>query len=215
MITVDVWFQGTTPILLNRATKEALMGGGKGTRRNTPKMQEDPRVSCEKRIYRLPGQPGQIAHPGAAFMRMAREAGSSHKATGSRKSLKYLVPAALRMTEELCGFYLHDRKTPVVDFEVDERSGVNPATKGRIMIFRAKLYEWALKTRIVVREDIIAEEIIRQLFIEGAEQIGLGDFRPEKGGPFGIAQMVCWETVSDPKPKTVAQKRNGSIAEAR
>lgn len=205
LILVDVWINGTTPMLQHRATEEALAGN---TRSNNPTQRPDPRDVCEAHIYRLPSR--QIAVPGSAFARMLREAGGSHKAKGSRKTLKYLVPAAVIVMDDLCGLFLLDRKSPITDFEVDSRPVTIPATKGRIMRHRARFNEWCCKVRLRINSDILEEAMVRRLFIEGAMQIGIGDFRPEKGGPFGTSDLVSWEQVSDRPVKTVAQRRNAA-----
>lgn len=210
MITIQVTVEGTTPMLIHRATEEALRGE---TRSNTVQEREDPRVIADKAVYRMPGS-RQLAMPGAAFARMVREAGGSHKAKGSRKSLKYIVPAAFLVLDDLCPFCLKDRKTPIVDFEIDARPVTIPATKGRVMRYRARLNEWTSKVTIRLNETIMGESMVRQLFVEGLQQIGLGDFRPEKGGPFGTSSIVAWDVVSDAKAQTSAQKRNGAQAEA-
>jgi hypothetical protein len=201
-----MWVEGVTSLLMHRATEEALLGE---TRGNTIKEREDPRVVAERGVYRLPDK--QIAIPGGAFARMVREAGGNHKAKGTRKSLKYIVPAAVIVLDDLCGLCLKDRKTPIVDFEVDARPVTIPATKGRVMRYRARANEWAVKVRLLLNDNIISDGIVRQLMVEGGQQIGVGDFRPEKGGPFGTFGVVAWDIVNDsrnPKP-TEAQKRNG------
>lgn len=210
MLQIKIWFEGESSMLIHRATEEALRQGS-GTRANTIKEEEDPRTIAGKAIYRMP-QSNQLAMPGAAWARMVREAGGAHKAKGSRKSLKYIVPAALIVIDDLCPIFLRDRKTPVVDFEVDARPVTIPATKGRVMRYRARLNEWACPVTIKLNENIMAEAVARTLFREGAEQIGVGDYRPEKGGPFGVSSIVAWDIISDAKSKTEAQKRNGGSA---
>jgi hypothetical protein len=207
-IVIQMIVEGTTPLLMHRATEEALTGD---TRKNTIGEREDPRVIADRAVYRLDNR--QLAVPGAAFARMAREAGGSHKAKGSRKSLKYIIPAALNVLDDLCGLYLKDRKTPLVDFEVDARPVTIPATKGRVMRYRARANEWVAKTTLRIHDSIVSESIIRQLMAEGGEQIGIGDFRPSCGGSFGTFSIVSWDVVSDRKPKTVAQVRNGGPVE--
>ena len=204
LLVVEVWFEGSTPLLQNRATEEALSGR---TRTNTPGETEDPRDICERTIYRLPDR--QIALPGTAIARMLREAGGSHKAKGSRKSIKYLVPAAVVVLDELCGLYLNDRKTKVTDFEVDSRPVTIPATRGRVMRHRARFNEWSSRATLRVNCDILDESLVRKLCVEGLAQIGLGDFRPSSGGPFGTSSIVAWNVISEPKPLTLAQQRNG------
>ena len=209
-ILVEARVEDVTPMLLHRATEEALAGK---TRNNNPTEEDDPRDIAGKAVYRM--DDGQLALPGAAFARLLREAGGAYKSKGSRKSLKYLVPAAVIVMDDLCGLYLHDRKTPVHDFEVDSRPVTIPATKGRVMRHRARLNEWAALVTLRINEDVMAEATVRQLLVNGAQQIGLGDFRPEKGGSFGTSSLVRWDVVSEPKRKTGAQKRNGrEVAEA-
>lgn len=207
MITVEVWIEGTTPMLQHRATEEALSGK---TRSNNPTGDENPRDTAERTVYRLQGMM-QLALPGSAISRMLREAGGSHKAKGSRKSLKYIVPAAVLVLDELYGLYMNDRKTPVKDYEVYSVPVTIPATKGRVMRHRARFNEWSCKVRLRINEKILEEKMVRQLMTEGLAQIGLGDYRPEKGGPFGTSHIVSWVVVSDQKEKTVAQRRNGDL----
>jgi hypothetical protein len=202
-VLIEAWTQGTTAMLIHRATEESL--GGDGTRSNTVSEREDPRDICEKHIYRLPSK--QIAVPGGAVARMLREAGGAHKAKGSRKSLKYLVPAAVLVLDDLCGLYLNDRKTPITDFEVDSRPVTIPATKGRIMRHRARLNEWSFGVNLRINDEILTEDVVRRLMTEGLQQVGIGDFRPERGGPFGTSDLVGW-TVQNVVPLSPAQKRN-------
>jgi hypothetical protein len=208
MMTVECWVEGTTPMLIHRATEEALSGK---VRTNTVDSPENPRDTCEKHVYRLPDR--QLAVPGAAFARMLREAGGNHKAKGSRKSLKFILPAAVLVLDDLCPLYLNDRKTPAIDFEVDSRPVTIPATKGRVMRYRARLNEWACVVQLRINETIMSESIVRQLFAEGSQQIGIGDFRPERGGPFGTSSIVRWDSLSERK-QTESARRNGAAASA-
>ena len=211
MKLVEIWIEGHTALLQNRATEEDL-GGHTGTRRNAVSAPEDPRDFCARHVYRT--QSKQIAIPGAAFSRLLREAGGAHKARGSRKSLKYLLPAAVLILDELCPLFLKDRKTIITDFEVDSRPVTIPATKGRIMRYRARFNEWACIINATINEDLISEALVRQIFTEGLQQIGVGDFRPEKGGPFGTSTLVSWK-VKNSKPQTEAQLRNSKVIRIR
>jgi hypothetical protein len=200
---IECWAAGSTPMLQNRATEEGLAGS---TRSNNPVEAKDPRVICEEKVYRLDNE--QLAIPGAALARMLREAGSSHKSKGSRKSIKYLVPAAVIVLDDLCGLYLPDRTTALIDYEVDSRPVTIPATKGRVMRHRARFNRWAVRFRLRINEEVLEEGMIRRLMTEGLQQIGLGDFRPEKGGPFGTSDLVSWQR-ENALPVNAADKRNG------
>jgi hypothetical protein len=53
---------------------------------------------AERVSYRDPQ--GFLFLPGAAFARLLREAGASHKQRGSRRSLKHIMPAAVTVAED-------------------------------------------------------------------------------------------------------------------
>jgi hypothetical protein len=109
--------------------------------------------------------------------------------------------------DDLCGVFLSDRKTLITDYEVDSRPVTIPSTKGRVMRHRARLNEWAFRINMRINDQILSEDIVRRLMSEGLQQIGIGDFRPEKGGPFGVSDLVSWQQ-QNVVPLTGAQKRN-------
>lgn len=138
---------------------------------------------------------GELIFPGAAFQRLMREAGGNHKEKGSRKTLKYRVPAAVLVLDEFVPLYMPDRRTRLTDFEVDSRSVVNAFTKGRILCHRPRLERWVAKFRLRINQDLMDPKMVRQLLTEGGDQIGIGAFRPEKGGTFGLFDVVAWDAV--------------------
>jgi len=202
MIYVEFCVEGVMPLLLHRMEDSDLTKGG--IRSNTPADPDDPRNVAEKAAYRLPS--GQVALPGTAFLRLMREAGANHKLKGMRKAAKSLVPAAVIVLDDLCGLCLKDRKTPIMTFEVDSRSGVNNTTHARVMIHRPKIHEWTCKVHLRINEKVLPEAFIRLLLSEGGEQIGIGSFRPEKGGSFGIFDVVSWEVVAPAMKSTPARE---------
>lgn len=208
MILIQAWIEGTAPILLHRFGTAAEGDAAKQTRKVQVK-QEEPRVVCEQAVYR--DEHGALALPAAAFARLIREAGGAHKQRGSRKSLRYVVPAAVRVLGDLAPLYCTDRKTLCKDFEIDARSVVIPSTKGRVMRYRARVNSWACRVDIQVNDDLLDEATVRQLLIEGVQQNGIGDFRPEKGGPFGTAHLVSWDAVGMSPPQPI---RNGATRAA-
>jgi len=84
---------------------------------------------------------------------------------------------------------------PAKDFEVDSRPVVIPSTKGRIMRHRPRFDQWSASFTIRINEMILPVDFVQRLLTEGGEQIGIGDFRPEKGGPFGTFNVVEWTEV--------------------
>lgn len=140
-----------------------------------------PRDEAESFAYKYPDGSGFYI-PGAAFSRLLRESGGNHKLRGSRKSAKYVVPAAVLVTEESIRLLNGDGKSPAKDFEVDSRPVTIPATKGCIMRHRPRFDHWSATFFLRINETILDPAFVQQLLTEGGQQIGIGDFRPEKGG---------------------------------
>ena len=130
--------------------------------------------------------------PGSAIARLLREAGGGHKLKGTRKSVKYIVPAAVIVNEDeiiIC----NGKGKAAKGFEVDSRPVVIPATKGRIMRHRPRFDEWSAGFSLEIDETVLPPDLIHTLLEEGGKRQGIGDYRPEKGGPFGRFQIVRWQ----------------------
>ena len=165
------------------------------TTRRVHRKKQDPREAAEKAAYRTAA--GELYIPGTAIARMLREAGAAHKQRGSRKSLKYVVPAAVLVVEEQ--IVLGDAEgNPLTKFEVDSRPVVIPSTKGRIMRHRPRLNSWHAEFSLEIKEDLMDPSLIHQLLAEGGMQLGLLDFRPEKGWSFGRFQIISWAVLAQP-----------------
>lgn len=191
----EVQIVGDTALLQHRFGEEAEAASGKSTRRVQLKDDETPRQAAEKVCYK--DVEGRFYFPGAAIGRLLREAGGAHKQKGSRKSVKFIVPAAVLVLDDAVVIRNGDGKTPVKDFEVDSRPVVIPATKGRVMRHRPRFDAWSATFQIRVNEQVLGPDVVHRLLQEGGEQIGIGDYRPEKGGPFGTFRVVKWEEKTD------------------
>lgn len=200
MRTIQVLIQGDGSLLQHRFGEEAQASSGTGTRA-VKIAYPTPREQAEKSAYRK--NDGNLYLPGAAIARLLREAGGSHKQKGSRKSCKYIVPAACRVRQDQIPLFDLDGVTPLDSYEVDSRPVTIPSTKGRIMRHRPRLDEWTARFDLVVNEEVLEAQTIHQFLIEGGQRIGVGDFRPERGGPFGCFKVTHWEDleVSEATPK--------------
>ena len=61
------------------------------------------------------------------------------------------------------------------------------------MRHRARLNAWRADFALEVDTDVLDTDIVHQLLTEGGQRIGIGDFRPEKGGPFGRFRVTLWQ----------------------
>lgn len=181
--------EGTTALLQNRYDMDAAMSTD--NTRSAKKVKLTPREAATKAANRLPD--GRLYIPTAAFARAIREAGSAHKMTTSRKSVKSVVPAAILLQEEVA--LLHAPGDPtkhLTEFEVDARRVVNPTTRGAMPCFRPRVDVWACTFDIRVNEGLLDPAMIHQLLVEAGMTLGVGDYRPERGGPFGMFRVTNW-----------------------
>lgn len=189
MKTITARIEGTTSLIQHRFGEQAegdsdkptrLIGNNRGT----------PREEAEKVTYRFPN--GDLYHPGAAIARLLREAGSNHKIKGSRKSVKFAVPSAVIVLDDTIPLICPESGKAINDFEVDSRPVVIPSTKGRVMRHRPRQDAWSMTFHLEVDDDLLPTDFVYQLLSEGGTKVGLGDFRPEKGGPFGRFIVTSW-----------------------
>lgn len=191
MKTAQVLIIGTSPLLMDRFS-------------TTPeKEQPTRRISATKltpqeeaaaAVYR--DAAGGIAFPGTAISRLLRDAGSNHKVKGTRRSVRFVVPAAVRVIGDLLPLTNGDGKTPLNAYGIDARSVVNKSTKGRMLRHRPKFEHWSIRFTLTVNESLLLPDIIKTLLVEGGEQIGIGSFRPEKGGSFGTFALAEWSVTA-------------------
>jgi len=168
----------------------------------------DPRTEAEAVCYRR--RDGTIYVPGAQFARMLRDAGSAHKQRGSRKSLRYIVPAAIIVLADDITLLNGDGRA-FTDFEIDSRPVVIPSTKGRIMRHRPRFnVPWSLEFSVEVDPTLIDADTALQLLTEGGRRLGIGDYRPSSGGPFGRFAVVSWEELAPGEVTAPVAKRGAS-----
>src|SRR5690349_7956165 len=92
MKTIAVEIRGTSPLLIHRFAEQAE--AGKKTRR-IEAVQRDPREEAKKAAYIA--DDGTFYFSAFSIPNAMGAAGSNHKATGTRKTLRYVVPCAVRM----------------------------------------------------------------------------------------------------------------------
>jgi hypothetical protein len=181
---ITVTLQGTSPLLMHRFNEQAEAKSQAGTRKI--KLAEDaatPRETAMLAAYM--DEKGRLYTPSTWVMGSLINTGSEHKLTGSRKSLRFLLPSAVRVAKDRADLLDPDTKKPIVDFEVDARPVVIPATKGRVMRYRPRIERWNLVCDFFVDTEMIAVSKVVELLNEAGRKYGIGDFRPEKRGPFG------------------------------
>lgn len=188
MKTFDVEIRGITALLIHRFGEDAEQA--KKTRRIETE-RRDPLDEATKNAYIAPD--GTYYFSAFSIPNAMGNAGSSHKATGTRKTLRYVVPSAVRMTTDTVTIL--NGNGPAKKFEVDSRPVTIPATKGRVMRHRPRFDQWGARFELLVDDQLLSPDMAHQLLSEAGQSIGIGDFRPEKRGPFGRFMVTAWKEV--------------------
>ena len=186
MKRVQVEIRGVTPLLIHRFNEDAEKASK--TRRVEVK-DRDPRQEATKNAYIA--KDGTFYFSAFSITGSMGNAGASHKSTGSRKSLRFVVPSAVRMLSDT--ITILNGAGPAKDFEVDSRPVTIPATKGRVMRHRPRFDQWGAKFDLQIDDELLSVEMAQRLLTEAGQSIGIGDFRPEKRGPFGTFRVTKFE----------------------
>jgi hypothetical protein len=189
MKTIEVEIRGNTPLLIHKFAEQAEHG--KATRRVMVDSM-NPRDEATKNAYIA--QDGTYYFNAFSIPATMANAGVNHKMRGSRKTLKFVVPSAVRIDTDTITILGEDGK-PAGNFEVDGRPVTIPATKGRVMRYRPRFDKWGAKFRLILNDQMLSSEDAHRLLNEAGESMGIGDFRPEKRGPFGTFRVTSFREI--------------------
>lgn len=171
---------------MNRFTEASEVAVSSGTNPTIKGQRGTPREQAKSSAY-IDGK-GNLYVPGPNLFACLIEAGKFHKAGKSKVTTmkSSLVPAGIMLPDLVLSL---ETKT----FEVDSRRVVIPATGGSIMRHRARLDKWSLSFSLEVDPGMFAADFVRLLVDDAGKKIGLGDFRPQRRGPFGRFVVTDWK----------------------
>ncbi len=183
---IKTTLEGTAPLLCNRFHEAAQQKVENGNSTVFVGHKGTPREQAESKLYR--DSDGRCVMPGPNLFASLIEAGKFIKAGKSKLSTNRssLVPAGLAV--EQIEMLIQPGK-----WEVDSRAVVVPSTGGRIMCHRPRFDAWRISVDLAVDETMFGEPVVRDLVDFAGSRVGLGDFRPQRRGPFGRFKVVSWK----------------------
>jgi len=188
--------QGITPLLMNRFTEanEVAVSGGTAVTfrgdKGTPRQQAEPK--------RYAGADGHLYIPGPNIFAALIAAGTFQKAGKSKLTTMKtsLIPAGVMVDDLICSL-ITENGEPITEWEVDSRSVVIPSTGGRIMCHRPRIDAWCATFTLTVDTGMFSPGLVRSLMDDAGKKIGLGDYRPQRKGPFGRFVVKEWAVTQD------------------
>ncbi|MGQ0530118.1 MAG: hypothetical protein ACT4PG_09940 [Panacagrimonas sp.] len=185
---IKISIEGVSPLLCNRFHEAAQQKVESGNSAVFVGSKGSPRDQAEAKLYR--DSTGHCVVPGPNLFSAIIEAGKYIKAGKSKLSTNRssIIPAGLSVDQI---------ELPILPgkWEVDSRAVVIPSTGGRIMCHRPRFDEWRLHASLVIDDSMFGEKVVRELVDFAGSRVGLGDFRPQRRGPFGRFKVVSWRSA--------------------
>ena len=177
MKKVNITIKGTSPLLMNKYNIQNELDRQQG-RRTTKSY--DSEEEAEKSAYWGSGKKKELIIPSQVLYASILNASSFHKI--GKRSAKAILAGSIRVEpmEILLGTdkYVIDVRPVVIQ-------------RSRVLKSRARLDEWEATFTIVYDEKLIADvRIIETILIEAGSRIGILDFRPQRGGPYGTFEVT-------------------------
>lgn len=192
MSAFTITIEGISPLLINRFSESSEIP--KTMKKSNVKDYGTAREQAEKTLYA--DEDGRAWIPSSWIKGAISTVSSDYKLPSSRKSVKSIIGGAVIPLTDKVYF---EEKYKVKDCEIDSRPVV--IQRSRIMRHRAKFEQWTLTCDLDIHEDILPPDDVHQMIGDAGKRAGIGDFRPQKGGPFGRFQIVSWTPKKiDTKP---------------
>jgi hypothetical protein len=189
MKRVLVTCQGLPPGMLMNPTTEELLDILRERRPQQRKTDWSPHDEAASRLC-VDGD-GQIGLPALNLFSCLVKAGRRVKSGRQQISTatSTILPSFLAIEEEFLPF----KGDPESSWVVDKRRGTNPNGGEMVCLVRPRFLKWELDVTIQIDDKAgIDESTIKELFRMAGTAMGLGDFRPGKGGPFGRFAVTNW-----------------------
>lgn len=190
-----------TPLLQHAPTAMKPQSNeiGRAGKKNIP----TPEDEAEMGAYRLKN--GVLYLPAVALQRTMIEAGKSFQNPTNKRATMMKVIAATLVPPPVEGFPLMTPDgEPISEYEIDVRRAV--VQRAAIMRARPRIDEWeadvsmefdieALGSGGNGTEDALraAGEILLMILAHAGKRVGIGDYRPERSGPFGRFEVVAFQ----------------------
>jgi len=111
------------------------------------------------------------------------------KIGATTKSMKSIVAAM---------FFIEPEEIIIPDWTViDKRTAWNFKAKARIVVIRPRWNEWQVTFFLLVDNDTIGTDMIKQLFQYAGNNVGIGSFRPTANGMFGRYELIDLKEIEN------------------
>ena len=180
MKNITIRVESVTPLLMN-SPQGMIPNPGPTTRKSIPSPADEAEMGAYRNVY------GNLCFPTAAFRGATLGAAKGRKV--GRSFLTSVLAGSLFPYDEMTNLMDTQTGKPLEKYEVDTRRCVLQG-KSAIMRSRPKINQWTADVHFEYDEEFVDEEIVREMLAIGGRSVGVGNYRPEKRGPFGRFSVV-------------------------
>lgn len=178
MGTINFEVSGLAPGLLMHSPA-AMRGGNGGPAKPGVKHIPSPEDEAEAGCYRMPS--GQLYIPTTAF-RSSIMGGLSQMKMG-KLSARQVFASSLYLLDDTCPLFKPETLEPIKEYEIDARRAV--VQRQGITRCRPHVPVWYTRVTFEFDDELMNPEAILDAFTRAGKVVGVLDYRPQKGGPFG------------------------------
>jgi len=204
---ISFWINGTSPLIQHKWSQKAL-GQLRMTaqeRRKQPKVARNPELEASGAMYQL--DDGSPAFPVLAFK--AALINAAHKDLGIEKTLvkkSLFLPNSAYYTvgeetiipgvkKNLLLAPLYTEAGPVIREDI-VRVGNNQTD----LRYRPEFADWSVNIVIQIDSDLLNEQDVINLVNRAGFSVGIGEWRPEKGGENGRFELDLDQGIQEVNP---------------
>jgi hypothetical protein len=190
MLRYHVVVGNISPMLMNPMTDKTLTML-RERKRKQPKTDWPIEEEARTKLFATPN--GNLAIPSTNLLACLVNAGRKVKQGKVQLSTAEtsMVPALITIEQDY--LLLNGNGTGIKynpPYVPDKRRGCNPADGVAVCLVRPKFPHWGFECTIEIDDTEINLEAVRKLFEQAGKFVGLGDFRPQKRGPFGRFELL-------------------------
>ncbi len=186
IVRCNYTIQGLTPLMM--ANPAAMMapkpGGGRvTTAKRTPEE--------EAEMYSYRNTIGALVFPATGVRNSALSVASKYKAPGAGRSTLKRFTSHIQIDPADFLPVFDGESQPIGKYEIDSRRAVIPKGGG-VIVHRPVVTDWRISFCFLVEDATLGEpeQTVRMLLIDAGINVGIGAFRPERGGWFGRFRVL-------------------------
>lgn len=182
--------EGRSPILMSNGS--AMLEERDGARSSKTSKVPGREAEAKAAEYRLPT--GELYMPTAAFWRALVDAGTHFQDPNYKKGTLSGPVAASVIFDDPETLLLGANDEPLREYEIDTRRCVLKHGSASVAVARSRpiIREWFVDLSMEYEHLILPPEMLLQVLQMAGNKIGVGNFRPQKKGPYGKWQVTSF-----------------------